>query len=185
MALAWVPCWRSSAFWNFMTSALFQKTAWGFIAAAWMLTAHADTKALKDCDRTPTFEDYPAVVGVTAGKRPVLRMNRPFARRYQTLLSGALAHAPIALAGHYVVTSFGCGTGCVMYGAVDVRSGNAWPLVDLMRLDEHLDGLQTQATSRLVVAEDFADGYSNPRVMRFYEWRGNRLHGICRRTFDR
>lgn len=168
-----------------MISALFRKTAWGFIATAWMLTAHAGTKTLTECERTPAFEDFPAVVGATEGKRPPLKTNRPFARRYRTLLSGALEHAPIALAGHYVVTSFGCGTGCVMYGAVDTRTGNAWPLIDLMLLDERFDGLQTQAASRLVVAVDFADGYSNPRVMRYFEWRGNRLHGICRKVFSR
>lgn len=140
-------------------------------------------ETLPDCGRQlPSYDEYPATL-VAAGKRAPLARNSPFARRYRTLLSGALESHPVSLAGQYVVTSFGCGTSCVMYGAVDILSGQAAELTSLMPLGD-ADKLYTRKDSRLVKAVDFADGYSSPRVARYFEWCDKRLRPVCRSRFD-
>ncbi|MBF0127635.1 MAG: hypothetical protein HQM02_10550 [Magnetococcales bacterium] len=137
--------------------------------------------AMPTCgQRPPVFKDYPAVVAEGGKKRPPLKRNKAFAHRYQTLLGGALKAAKVTLAGHYVTTSFGCGTSCVLFGAVDILTGEAWELTQLTPLDEKIDTLHMRADSRLVVSVDFADGHPSPRVTRYFEWRQGRLRPVCR-----
>ncbi|TDR31273.1 hypothetical protein [Hydromonas duriensis] len=42
---------------------------------------------------------------------------------------------PINFAGHYVVNSFGCGTGCARYFYVDVKTGEAKFLPEYLQVD--------------------------------------------------
>lgn len=57
-------------------------------------------------------------------------------RRYRTVIRQAAAR-PIDFAGHYIMATWGCGSGCVMAAAIDTLSGRVtslpftvsdWPL---------------------------------------------------------
>jgi hypothetical protein len=68
----------------------------------------------------PRFEDYPA------GEH-LLRRNAPLAVRgadleFRTRLREAAGNRP-NFAGHYILTVWGCGAGCVMGAAIDARTG--------------------------------------------------------------
>jgi hypothetical protein len=72
-------------------------------------------------DELPRFDQYPVhekVSGPVA--KPVLRSKQD--RQFQHQLQRAAQMRP-NFAGYYVLTIFGCGTSCVMGGALDARSG--------------------------------------------------------------
>lgn len=86
-------------------------------------------------DAEPNFADYPATVEQAHG--PVkLRLTTRESRRYITQLTEA-ASAPVNFAGHFIMTEWGCGAGCVTAAAIDAKTGKVvmlpftvsdWPL---------------------------------------------------------
>ena len=81
------------------------------------------------------FGSYPAHVARVARRAP-LQFRSALSRRYRTDLQEA-ATGPVNFAGHYVLTSIGCGAGCVQVAAIDVGAGSVtwlpqtvccWPL---------------------------------------------------------
>ena len=81
------------------------------------------------------FSKYPAAVTHIA-RRPPLQFRSALSRRYRTDLQEAAA-GPVNFAGHYVLTSIGCGAGCVQVAAIDAGAGTVtwlpptvccWPL---------------------------------------------------------
>ena len=81
------------------------------------------------------FSKYPAAVTHVA-RRPSLQFRSALSRRYRTDLEKA-ATGPVNFAGHYVLTSIGCGAGCVQVAAIDAGAGTVtwlpptvccWPL---------------------------------------------------------
>ncbi|MBR1280902.1 hypothetical protein JQ597_02495 [Bradyrhizobium sp. AUGA SZCCT0177] len=78
--------------------------------------AHAQSAA-----PVPQPRDYPAGE-VFRGRAAKVDLKRPENRGYRTRLREA-AGQPANFAGHYVLTTWGCGTGCVLGAAVDLKSG--------------------------------------------------------------
>ena len=81
------------------------------------------------------FSRYPAPV-TTVARQPSLQFRSALSRRYRTDLQEA-ATGPVNFAGHYVLTSIGCGAGCVQLAAIDASAGSVtwlaptvccWPL---------------------------------------------------------
>ncbi|MBV8617531.1 MAG: hypothetical protein JOY84_01620 [Curvibacter sp.] len=86
----------------------------------------------------PAFEDcaVPPESGPSPGRPPHLKLSDPKARRYASALQEGATQA-INFAGHYILTTWGCGAGCLMAAAIDARSGQVamlpftvsdWPL---------------------------------------------------------
>ncbi|BCQ28274.1 hypothetical protein NK8_64630 (plasmid) [Caballeronia sp. NK8] len=83
----------------------------------------------------PRFTDYPATV--KEARKPVkLRLTTSESRRYIAQLTEA-ARAPVNFAGHFIMSEWGCGAGCVMAAAIDSKTGKVvmlpftvsdWPL---------------------------------------------------------
>ncbi len=85
--------------------------------------------------RFPTFEDYPTTVQAKH-TTPRIQFADAGGRQYRTVIRGA-AKGPIDFAGHYILATWGCGSGCVMAAAIDAESGRVtslpftvsdWPL---------------------------------------------------------
>ncbi len=81
------------------------------------------------------FSSYPVAVTKVARRSP-LQFRSVLSRRYRTDLREA-ATGPVNFAGHYVLTSIGCGAGCVQVAAIDAGAGSVtwlpptvccWPL---------------------------------------------------------
>lgn len=83
----------------------------------------------------PKFEDCPVAQEVV--KKPAhLKLSNPGSKQYATTLRQA-SKQPINFAGHFVLATWGCGSGCVMGGAINVKTGDVamlpftvsdWPL---------------------------------------------------------
>ncbi len=58
-------------------------------------------------------------------KAVTLDMSSELARTYKTAFTNALKQ-PVSFNGHYVVTSWGCGSGCLSYGIVDKLTGKVY-----------------------------------------------------------
>ena len=94
----------------------------------------------------PDFADFPS--RIEAARRPIKpKLTNKETRRYATQLSEAAAH-PVNFAGHYILTEWGCGAGCVMAAAIDARTGKVvmlpftvsdWPLDVTEPLDYRKD----------------------------------------------
>lgn len=121
----------------------------------------------------PTFEDCPATVS-TLQKAVHVKLLNVESRRYAAQLRYA-AKQPINFAGHYILASWGCGAGCVMGGAIDVKNGNVtmlpftvsdWPL-------EVTEPLSFKKDSCLLVAQ----GSRNEKGhgIYYYRFSGNKF----------
>ena len=94
--------------------------SWAFIVLLFALCvpeyAHAQS-----APQIPQFRDY-AAGEVFRGRAAKIDLSTPENRNYRTRLNEAAAR-PANFAGHYVLTTWGCGTSCVTGAAVDLVSG--------------------------------------------------------------
>lgn len=70
--------------------------------------------------RIPQFKEFPAK-GKYAGKNAPVIITRND-RMYRTRLREAAQEKP-NFAGHYILTAWGCGTGCLMGAVIDANTG--------------------------------------------------------------
>jgi hypothetical protein len=135
--------------------------------------------------RVPKFNQYPAVVEKARVKSINFQRN-PSALTFRTRLSEAIAGG-VNFAGHYIVTGWGCGTGCTNAAIIEARTGDViWP-DQFMNIDaSYGDGysdeqIEYKKNSRLLIIHG-RPGSKNenakipPSGDHYYEWRGNRLH---------
>jgi hypothetical protein len=62
------------------------------------------------------------------GKAPVNFESHPIAKEYRTVISEKYDELEVNFASHYIITTWGCGSGCVSGAMVDIRDGNVYPL---------------------------------------------------------
>jgi hypothetical protein len=70
---------------------------------------------------TPKFKDYP-VSEMYRGKNAPLRLTRDD-RMFRTRLKWAVDNQKVDFAGRYIITSWGCGAGCIQGAAIDAKTG--------------------------------------------------------------
>ena len=82
--------------------------------------------------RVPRFEDY-AVRESYKGKVARVKLSSPAARMFRTMLREN-AKKGVNFAGHYILASWGCGSGCHSFAFVDAKNGNVYfsPLIYLV-----------------------------------------------------
>ena len=101
----------------------------------------------------PQPGDYPAGE-VFRGRAAKVDLRPPQNREYRTLLREA-AGQPANFAGHYVLITWGCGTGCKRGAAVDLKSGKVIFLPGTVccwaiDVDEKFEPVEFQVQSRLI-----------------------------------
>lgn len=83
----------------------------------------------------PTFTTCPTTVRTQHATSP-LKFTDAKSRQYHTVISEA-AKAPVNFAGGFVLTTWGCGSGCIMAAVIDTKTGRVtslpftvsdWPL---------------------------------------------------------
>jgi hypothetical protein len=95
-----------------------------FVGFALLLCLFGQTLAQEKTD-APRFENYR--VAVWRGKAALLNQrSHPLARKFRTLLSRQIKEAGVNFAGHFTLTSVGCGTGCSITAIIDARTGRAF-----------------------------------------------------------
>ena len=125
--------------------------------------------------RPPLFEDFPVQKTFTGTSARLDMESNPQAGTYRTRLRAAAKGKP-NFAGHYVLTSWGCGSSCQSYMLIDTISGKVFDGFGAER------GADFRITSSLVIADPAAPGavaYADDPVptlpVRYLEWDGSRF----------
>jgi len=79
----------------------------------------ADDLTRKDA---PRFDQHPSKAEQIRHPAKVNLKSSAMARKYRTMLRRGVAKGP-NFAGHYAVVGWGCGTSCVQFAVVDLKSG--------------------------------------------------------------
>lgn len=152
---------------------------------SFVVVAHANTTVNLPCiSHTPKFSEYPAAIK-SAAKRPSLRQDNPFARQFRTVLGLSLRNDPINLAGHYIKTTFGCGSNCQRVAVINALTGQVveWPGLFEVGDEPDQEGLAIRSNSRLVIYQGIPnDGYQGPRAFHYFEAKDGKLTLICRKV---
>jgi hypothetical protein len=142
----------------------------------------------------PRFSAYPATVHAGPNAAPDVQSD-PRSKRYRTQLRSWGKEKP-NFAGHYILATWGCGTGCTEIAVIDAVTGavfhpmgartNSIEDVDADVLVEVKDGerrgdfgaLQYRADSRLLVLIGKPDGRPDQRGISYFVWDDDRLARI-------
>lgn len=136
----------------------------------------------------PRFKDYP-VKTVYRGKNAPLLLTGD-ARTFKTRLREALKGKP-NFAGHYIVTTWGCGTGCQVGAMIDARTGKVYylpfPVAQTYEVDEDFRPVEFRLNSKLIIFSGFRVDTDEDAGARFYKFENGRfkfLKFIKRETSD-
>ena len=142
----------------------------------------------------PRFGDYPAKPYAGANAAPDV-LSDPRSRRYRTQLKNWAGEKP-NFAGHYILATWGCGTGCTEIAVIDAITGkvfhppgaraNSIQDVDYDVLVEGKPGerredfgaLQYRADSRLLILMGTPDGRAENHGISYFVWENDRLTRI-------
>ncbi len=95
------------------------------IVACYLLLLPAFVSAHAQKSAVPTFAQYPATVEKVTAKAIDFK-NSPGASGFRTRLSAALREGRVTFAGRFILTGWGCGTGCVSTAIIDGRTGRVY-----------------------------------------------------------
>ena len=127
-------------------------------------------------DGIPQFKDYPAKP-VYRGKNAQLLLTRD-ARTFKTRLGEALKEKP-NFAGHFIVTTWGCGTGCEVGAIVDARTGKVYwfpfPIGQNYEVDEDFRPVEFRLDSKLIIFSGFRVDTDEAAGERFYKFENGRF----------
>lgn len=135
----------------------------------------------------PRFAQFPATVERAKAKSIDFKRN-PEARTFRTRLTAALRRG-VNFSGRYVVTVWGCGTGCLSGAIIDARTGDVhWPeqLNALSVWYEDVydgDPIEHKRNSRLLIIHGSPgrkddNTTERPVGIYFYEWKNSRLRQL-------
>jgi hypothetical protein len=134
------------------------------------------------------FKGYPAVVEKKTAKAIDFR-NSPGASNFRTRLREAIK-GQVNFAGRYIITGWGCGSGCSQMAIIDAKTGRVYMPDQLAgvsawfsRVDDDYEVYSYKKDSRLLIVRGIAgpmtDGDSEQKSgTYYYEWRANRLRLI-------
>ena len=132
----------------------------------------------------PSFSRYGVPVERKSARSIDFRRS-PGASSFRTRISSAFRE-PVNFAGHYILTGWGCGTGCIYSAIIDVRDGRVYFPMQLAGLgvayndtEYEEDPLVYRKNSRLLILKGSPGVMDNeadkPTGTYYYEWNGNRL----------
>lgn len=153
-----------------------------------LLGASVSTQAQKSA--VPSFGQYPAKVERVTAKVIDFK-NSPGASGFRTRLSAALREGKITFAGRFILTGWGCGTGCISTAIIDGHTGRVYfpePIGGIAVGDDaegnYVDEpIEYRKNSRLVIVH----GTPGTQIDRenypptgdyYYEWKNNDLRLI-------
>lgn len=130
---------------------------------------------------TPSFTEYAAKVEKVQNIKVNLKSHKD-ANRFRTNLRNA-AKEGVNFAGHYILTTWGCGTNCSVSAIIDARSGKVFFPDQLegagfgfCELPDDTEPIVFKADSRLLVLSGFKGGDLNLKNGRcgiyYLEWTG-------------
>lgn len=142
---------------------------------------------IASAQKLPSFSNYQVKVARTASKQPNLATHKK-ARIFRTNLRNA-AKEGINFAGHYGLTTWGCGTSCIEAAIIDMRTGKVF-FPDVLQgigagfceLPDDAETLVYTPNSRLIILSGFKGGAQNQSNRKcgiyYLEWTGANFRQI-------
>lgn len=129
-------------------------------------------------NRVPQFKDY-SVSNVYRGKTRPLALTRDD-RMFKTRLGWAAKNQKPNFAGHYILTSWGCGSTCVMGAVIDARTGKVhWWKFTLccwnFGADDKFQPIEFRLNSKLIVFSGARDEKEGDVGAHFYKFEKGRF----------
>jgi hypothetical protein len=150
------------------------RTTWRIILLAPSLSAFGHAAGAQG--RVPQFKDYP-VRSIYRGRTAPLILDRD-ARAFKTRLRRAARERP-NFAGHYIVTAWGCGTGCLVGALIDARTGRVYwfpfPVAQNYETDENFRPVEFRLDSRLIIFSGLRVDTDEEAGARFYKFENGRF----------
>lgn len=149
---------------------------------ALILSIIALLSGIISAQRVPTYSQYPAKVETKIAKKVNLKSHSE-AKFYRTNLRKALANSGINFAGEYILTYWGCGSGCTQGAIIDAKTGNVFFPLELqgvyaggLSLGEH-EMLEYKKESNLLLIYGYSGSGFNPETathhgIYYYLWNG-------------
>jgi hypothetical protein len=136
---------------------------------------------------TPTFRQYAAQVERAKNVRVNLKSHKS-AGMFRTNLRNA-AKEGVNFAGHYILTTWGCGTNCSQSAIIDARNGRVFfPRIlegagfGFCDLPDDTEPIVYKADSRLLVLNGFKGGDLESEISRcgiyYLEWTGTNFRQV-------
>ena len=126
----------------------------------------------------PRFGDYP-VAEKFNGKVAPVKISGAQARMFRSALKED-AKEGVNFAGHYVISTWGCGTDCRQLAIIDARTGVVYFTPSLLLvagvMGQEEGRLQFKKNSRLLIVVGSRNEEGNGKY--FYLWKNNRLQLI-------
>lgn len=137
--------------------------------------------------KTPTFAQYAAKVETIKNVKVNLKSHKN-ANSYRTNLRNS-AKEGVNFAGHFILTTWGCGTNCSQTAIIDARNGKVFFPDELegagfgfCDLPDDAEPLVSQADSRLLVLNGFKGGDLNSEKSScgtyYLEWTGTKFKQV-------
>ena len=135
----------------------------------------------------PTFTQYAAKVQKIRNTRVNLKSHKN-ANTFRTNLRNA-AKEGVNFAGHYILTTWGCGTNCSQSAIIDARNGRVFFPRELegagfgfCELPDDTEPIVSQADSRLLILNGFKGGdlsvENAPCGIYYLEWTGTKFRQV-------
>ena len=141
----------------------------------------------------PRPSDYPATPYTGPNAAPDVGSD-PLSRRYRTQLRGWAKEKP-NFAGHYILATWGCGTGCTQIAVIDAKTGKVFHprgarVNHITDVDEDIlvddpsprradfGALRYSADSRLLVLVGTPDNRPQNRGISWFVWENDALRRI-------
>ena len=142
------------------------------LAVAFAMPAFAQRSA------NPSFTRYPATVEKARATKIDFRRS-PGASTYRTRLTEALREG-VNFAGRYILTGWGCGTGCTNGAIIDARTGVVYFPDELAGVSGYDETFEFCKSSRLLIINGSPGSRSEtdngvPAGKYYFEWKSNRF----------
>lgn len=136
---------------------------------------------------SPTFTDYAAKVEEAKNVKVNLKSHKD-ANMFRTNLRNA-AKEGVNFAGHFILTTWGCGTNCTQSAIIDARNGKVFFPRELegasfgfCDFPDETEPMVSQADSRLLILNGFKGGDLSadnaPCGVYYLEWTGTRFKQV-------
>ena len=136
---------------------------------------------------TPTFTQYAVRVQKTKNVKVNLKSHKD-ANMFRTNLRNA-AKEGVNFAGHYILTTWGCGTNCSQTAIIDARNGKVYFPRELegagfgyCELPDATEAIVSRADSRLLILNGFKGGdlsvENAPCGIYYLEWTGTKFRQV-------
>ena len=129
-------------------------------------------------NRVPQFRDYP-VSEAYIGKTAPLVLKRDD-RMFRTRLLDAAKHQKPNFAGHYILTTWGCGASCVTGAVIDAKTGNVhWWNFSVCcwnsNVDDKFQPIEVRLNSKLIVFSGARNEKDGDVGAHFYKFENGRF----------